>query len=149
MLHPVRPTRTRPISVSVAVVLEHIVRPPGLVTPVGYSHVTVGTGRVVAIAGQLPVDADGALVGADALAQARQVFANLDAALVAAGASAANLLRFGFFVTDLADVVAIREAREEYLGDLPRPASSLVQVAGLVIPGARLEVDAIAVLPSD
>lgn len=117
--------------------------------PVGYSHVTVGTGRVVAISGQLPVDADGVLVGADAAAQARQVFANLDAALVAAGATSAHLLRFGFFVTDLADVAAIRAARDEYLGDLPRPASSLVQVAGLVLPGARLEVDAIAVLPPE
>ena len=129
--------------------IEHIARPAGLVTPVGYSHVTVGTGRVVAIAGQLPVDADGNLVGADAQEQARQVFANLDTALAAAGATSAHLLRFGFFVTNLDDVAGIRVARDEYLGDLPRPASSLVQVAGLVLPGARLEVDAIAVLPSD
>lgn len=128
--------------------IEHIARPAGLVTPVGYSHVTVGTGRVVAIAGQLPVNADGVLVGADAEEQARQVFANLDTALAAAGATSAHLLRFGFFVTDLADVPGIRVARDEYLGDLPRPASSLVQVAGLVLPGARLEVDAIAVLPA-
>jgi enamine deaminase RidA (YjgF/YER057c/UK114 family) len=56
----------------------------------------------------------------DALAQARQVFAN---------------------------ITAVRTARDEFVVGGPPPASSLVQVAGLVLPGALLEIDALAVLP--
>lgn len=113
----------------------------------GYSHVTAGVGRLVAVSGQLPVDGAGDIVGADALTQARQVFANIGTALAAAHATQADLLRLNYYVLDLADVPAIRTARDEFLaGDAP-PASSLVQVVGLVLPGALLEVDALAVTP--
>jgi enamine deaminase RidA (YjgF/YER057c/UK114 family) len=61
-----------------------------------------------------------------------------------AGAYRANLIRLGCFLTDLADLDAFRQARDEYLGDGPRPASTLVQVAALVVPGARIEIDALA-----
>lgn len=116
----------------------------GLPTPNGYSHAVTANGPIVVISGQLPVDATGALVGTAGLDQARQVFANLDTALRAAGAYRANLIRLGCFLTDLADLDAFRQARDEYLGDGPRPASTLVQVAALVVPGARIEIDALA-----
>jgi len=129
--------------------MEHFERPAGLGPANGYSHVVAATGRLVTVSGQLPVDSEGAIVGAgDPLAQARQVFANLDFALAAAGAQPHEIMRLTVFLTDLADLVAFRTARDEFIGDGPAPASSLVQVLGLVLPEARIEVDALAVTPS-
>jgi len=128
--------------------LHHLARPTGLPPAHGYSHAVVAAAgsEVVAVSGQLPAGADGTLVGADdALAQAHQVFANLARALAAAGSDAGHVLRLGFYLTDLGDLGAVRAARDAFLGEHPEPASSLVQVAGLVLPGARLEVDALAV----
>jgi enamine deaminase RidA (YjgF/YER057c/UK114 family) len=126
---------------------EHFERPDGLSPVNGYSHAVAGTGRLAAVSGQLPVDANGALVDpADPLAQARQVFANIGAALAGAGASPSDIVKFTYFVLDIADVPAVRVARDEFLGDGPKPASSLVQVGALTLPGARLEIEALAVL---
>ncbi|MDQ1574537.1 MAG: hypothetical protein QOH44_2096 [Actinomycetota bacterium] len=126
--------------------IEHFSSPEGLPPTSGFSHATAGTGRIVAISGQLPLDADGNLVDeSDVLIQARQVFRNLRTALKAAGAKPADILRFGFFLTDLDDLDAVRAARDEFVGEGAHPASTLVKVAGLVIPGARLEVDALAI----
>ena len=62
--------------------MEHFERPAGLGPANGYSHVVAAAGRLVAVSGQLPVDGDGAIIGTgDPLAQARQVFANLEFAL--------------------------------------------------------------------
>ena len=127
--------------------IQYYERPTGMGPVNGYSHATSGTGRLVAVSGQLPVDADGNLVStSDALAQARQVFANVGTALRAAGAGPEHLLRFNYYVLDLADVPVIRTARDEFLDSQPGPASSLVQVAGLVLPGAKFEIDALAVV---
>lgn len=129
--------------------IERFDRPAGMPLVTGYSHVTAGTGRLVTVSGQLPVDGDGTLVHpSDALVQARCVFENLALALRAAGARPADVLRLGFFLVDLADLGAVRAARDEFLGGGPVPASTLVQVAGLVLPGARVEVDALAVTPT-
>ena len=126
--------------------IQHFERPEGMPPAHGYSHAVAGTGRLVAVSGQLPIDRDGTLVDpTDPLAQARQVFANLVAALGAAGAGPQDVVRLTFFLTDLADLDAVRTARDEFIGDGPAPASSLVQVSGLVLSAARFEVDALAV----
>jgi enamine deaminase RidA (YjgF/YER057c/UK114 family) len=128
-------------------VIDHLPQPDGLPPANGYSHAVVASGRMVVVSGQLPLDAGGTLVGeSDPLAQARQVFANLARALNAAGATPATVVRLGFFLVDLADLADVRAARDEFLDAGPAPASSLVQVAGLVVPGARVEIDALAVV---
>ncbi|WP_372496573.1 RidA family protein [Nocardioides astragali] len=77
----------------------------------GCSHAVAGTGRLVAVSGQLPVDDAGAIVDADdALIQARQVFANLTRALGAAGAKPSDVIRLTCFLTDLADLGSVRRA---------------------------------------
>ena len=69
-------------------------RPDGVAPGNGYSHVVTGPGQWVAIAGQVALDADGKFVGVgDPAAQARQVFANLDACLTAAGATFADVVK--------------------------------------------------------
>lgn len=54
----------------------------------------------------------------------------------------------GYFLTDLADLPVVRGVRDRYLDPDRLPASSLVQVAGLVHPDFRVEIDAVAVVES-
>lgn len=127
-------------------VIQHFKRPDGLPPVNGYSHVVAGEGRLIAVSGQLPIGPDGAIVSAtDALAQARQVFTNLNGALRAADAGPQDVIRLTFFLTDLADLDAVRTARDEFFEGHNWPASSLVQVGRLVLPDARVEIDALAV----
>ncbi|MFC1402927.1 MULTISPECIES: RidA family protein [Streptacidiphilus] len=115
----------------------------------GYSHAVAAAGTVVAVSGQVPLDAEGRLVGeGDAAAQVRQVFRNLVAALGAAGAGLEHVVKLTVFLTDLGDLPAFRQARDEFLDPKRLPASSLVQVAGLVHPGFLAEIDALAVIPT-
>jgi enamine deaminase RidA (YjgF/YER057c/UK114 family) len=126
--------------------MEHYVRPDGLPPVSGYSHAVAATGRLVVISGQVPADEDGMPVGLDdPAAQVRQVFENLATALGAAGAQLDQVVKLTVYLTDLADLPVFRHVRDEYiLADRP-PASSLVQVSGLVRPEFRIEVDALAV----
>jgi reactive intermediate/imine deaminase len=125
---------------------EHVLRPDGSPPSNGYSHVVSATGRLVFVSGQVPLDSDGRLVGADAESQADQVFRNIGVALASAGASFADVVKLTFFLTDLTDLPVVREVRDRYVAIDAPPASSLVQVAGLVSPDFRVEVEAVAVV---
>jgi enamine deaminase RidA (YjgF/YER057c/UK114 family) len=128
--------------------LEHHQSPPGMSPGVGYSHAVAGAGRLVAIAGQVAMDAEGNLVGeGDPGAQAEQVFRNLGLALAAAGASFAHVVKFGIFVTDVGFLPAIREVRDRYIDTERPPASTAVQVVSLFRPGYLVEIEALAVVP--
>jgi len=129
------------------VAIERFPDGAGLPPANGYSHIVAGDGQLIVISGQLPLDADGRLVGGpDPLLQAEQVFANLRRALEIASATPADVVRLGFFLLDLGDLAQVRVARDRFLGAGPQPASSLAQVSGLVVTGARIEVDALAVV---
>ncbi|MDL5204706.1 RidA family protein [Streptomyces sp. ALI-76-A] len=128
--------------------LTRIPAPDGVFPAAQYSHVVLGTGRLVAVSGQLPLDADGGLVGAgDPAAQARQVFENLRRCLAGAGATFDDVLRLTYFVTDMAHLPAIRAARAAHIPDDQLPAASAVQVAALVRPEFLMEIEALAVVP--
>lgn len=128
--------------------MQHIVRPEGSPPVNGYSHAVAFTGTMVAVSGQVPLDGAGRLVGEnDAEAQVRQVFANLATALEAAGSGLAHVVKLTVYLTDLGDLPAFRRVRDELQDPAHPPASSLVQVAGLVSPDFRVEVDALAVVP--
>lgn len=130
--------------------MQHFVRPEGTPPVNGYSHAVAFAGPMVAVSGQVPVDAQGQLVGAgDAQAQVRQVFTNLVTALAAAGTGMEHVVKLTVFLTDLADLDAFRQVRDEYLDMARPPACSLLQVAGLVHPAFRVEIDALAALPSN
>ena len=99
------------------------------------------------VAGLLPVDGNGDLVGGeDAVAQAEHVLADLGAVLEAGGCTFADVAKVSVYLTDVADRAAINPVRERAFG-AARPASTLVEVSALAIPGAKVEIDAIAVLP--
>ena len=127
--------------------MEHYVRPDGMPPVNGYSHAVAFQGRLVAVSGQVPLDADGRLVGrGDPEAQARQVFTNLEAALGAAGATMDHVVKLTVFLTDMADLAAFRKVRDEFIRADTPPASSLVRVSGLVNPEFRIEVEALAAI---
>ncbi|WNM31419.1 RidA family protein [Streptomyces sp. Li-HN-5-11] len=121
--------------------------PDGVAPAAQYSHVVMGTGRLVAVSGRLAVDEDGELVGeGDPAAQARQVFENLRRCLAAAGATFEDVVKLTYFVTDMAHMPAIRAARVEHIPDDRLPASSAAQVAALVRPEFLMEIEAFAVV---
>ncbi|MET8556785.1 RidA family protein [Streptomyces sp. NPDC004959] len=126
---------------------HHHVRPPGSPPVNGYSHAVAVPGPLVVVSGQVPLDAEGALVGEnDTEAQVRQVYANLATALEAAGSDLAHVVKYTFFLTDLArDLPVLRAVRDEHQDPARPPASSLVQVAALVHPAFRVEIEALAV----
>lgn len=122
--------------------------PDTLVAPNGYSHaVSVAAGRTVYVSGQIAVNAKGELVGgSDVGAQAEQVFANLDTALNAAGASFADVVKLTIYVTDMNQIKALRAARDKRIDARRPPASTAVEVSRFVKEGVLVEVDAIAVV---
>ncbi|MFF9029131.1 RidA family protein [Streptomyces iakyrus] len=127
--------------------VTRIPAPDGVAAAPQYSHVVSGTGRFVAIAGQLPLDEQGRLVGeGDPTAQAHQVFENLRRCLAAAGATFDDVVKLTFFVTDMAHMPALRVARAGHIPDDRLPAASAVQVAALVRPEFLMEVEAFAVV---
>ncbi|WP_062648584.1 RidA family protein [Streptomyces maremycinicus] len=126
------------------------VNPPGLSPPVGFSHAVVATGeRIVFLAGQTALDAEGKIVGESLPEQFTRALTNLLAALKAAGGSAADLARVTVYVTDVA---AYRERAAE-LGAIWResagrdyPAMAVVGIVRLWDEQALVELDGFAVL---
>jgi enamine deaminase RidA (YjgF/YER057c/UK114 family) len=123
--------------------------PPELGTPPGYSQVVdVSANRIIFIAGQTALDRDGNLVGKnDFAAQAEQVFRNLAVALKASGCTAANLVKFTVFLTDMGNLGRYRDVRNRFFASVtPRaaPAVTLVEVSKLYGPDFMIEIEAIA-----
>src|SRR5256885_12673657 len=124
--------------------------PPALSKPTGYTHIVEVTGpaKTIYISGQIAYDKDGKLVGAgDMKAQAEQVFKNLQAALDAAGAKFADVVKMNSYITDMSKIQAVRDVRARYFKDAT-PASTFVEVKGLVRPELLLEIEVIAAVPA-
>ena len=111
-------------------------------------RVEAGDAVWIHVSGQIAIDAGGNLVGpGDMRAQTRQVFENLKAILEANGATFADAVKIGTYLTTLDDLAGMREVRSEYLTAEP-PASTAVQVVALVVPQALIEIDLVAVVPA-
>ncbi|HZQ72443.1 MAG TPA: RidA family protein [Burkholderiales bacterium] len=112
-----------------------------------YSH-AVRAGEQLYISGQIARDLDGKLVGdGDVVAQYRHVWASLGTVLAAAGLGYEHLVKTTTYVVGEANVPAIRALRKELAPPKP-PASTMLVLPALAIPGALVEVDAIAVFPA-
>ena len=122
--------------------------PPTLSKPTGYTHIVEVTGpaKTVYISGQIALDKAGNVVGArDMKAQAEQVFKNLEAALRAAGAKFADVVKMNTYITDMDKAPVVREVRARYFGETT-PASTLVEIVHLARPECMLEIEVIAVV---
>jgi len=80
--------------------------------------------------------------GDDVAAQTRQVFRNMQLVLDAAGASFADILKVTVYLLDVNDRAKINPVRKEFFGDA-RPASTLIGIKELAIPGMKVEIEAV------
>ncbi len=114
------------------------------------SHYTDATrfGDLLFISGCAPLDGEGNLVGGDDVAaQTRQVLLNIEAILAAAGATFADVLKVIVYLLDVDDRAKINPVRQEFFGD-HRPCSTLIGISGMAVPGMKVEIEAIAGIPS-
>jgi 2-iminobutanoate/2-iminopropanoate deaminase len=124
---------------------EH--RVAGLPEAISHYADAVSAAGLLFVSGIVPVDADGALVGADdVVAQARRIFEIMDAVLADAGCSFADVVRVTVYLIDVDDRTRINPVRQEVFGET-LPASTLVEVSRLAVPGALVEIECVAALP--
>jgi len=122
-------------------------RPEGLVHSPAFSHVAVVPpgATTVYVGGQNSVDADGALVGADDVAaQSARALENAGVALAAAGATFADVVQWTVLFVDGVDLAAAYGAIAPVLAAEEPPLVLGARVAGLGVPGALIEVSAVA-----
>ena len=126
------------------------IRPEGWPRPKGYSNGMAARGEVLAIAGMIGWDERERLVSSEFGPQFRQALANVLAVVAAAGGRPEDLVSLTVYVTDkqeyLADLGAVGAAYRALMGR-HYPAMALVQVADLLEPGAKVEIQGLAVLP--
>ena len=123
-----------------------LLRPEGLVQSPAFTHVAVVPpgATTVYVGGQDAVDGEGTLIGGDDVAaQTRQVMANLHVALAAAGASVQDLVMLTILLVEGADLAAAYPVAAAAL-EGAAPLVTAAFVAGLGVPGALLEVSAVA-----
>lgn len=121
-----------------------LINPAGLPAFVkGYSH-GVAAGDFIFVSGQLSLDEEGELVGkGDIEAQTAQVFKNVQTVLEAGGLGLSDVVYVTVYINDLADYPGYAKAYQAAFGD-HTPARATVQ-CGLVVPGALVEAQAVAV----
>jgi enamine deaminase RidA (YjgF/YER057c/UK114 family) len=127
------------------------ITPPNFPKPRGYAHGVVASGQTLHVSGQIAWDANALLVSTDFATQFLQALDNFVAVVRAAGGGTEHIVKLLVFVTDLdAYRNATKEIGEGWRARLGRhyPAMSLVKVAGLLEPGAMVEIEGVAVLPS-
>jgi enamine deaminase RidA (YjgF/YER057c/UK114 family) len=125
-------------------------QPKGWSQPKGYTNGIAAAGRLVFVAGQIGWSDNAELVSADFVAQVERALENVVAVLAEAGAEPRHLVRMNWYVTDKAEYVARqREIGEAYRRVVGRhfPAMTLLVVKDLLEPGAKVEIEATAVIP--
>jgi reactive intermediate/imine deaminase len=118
-------------------------RVAGLAEPISHYCDAVEWGNLLFISGVAPIDASGRVVSDDPAEQTRQIFRNMKLVLEAAGASFADILKVTVYLTDVADRKKINPVRQEFFG-AARPASTLIGIDELALPGMKVEIEAIA-----
>jgi enamine deaminase RidA (YjgF/YER057c/UK114 family) len=131
-------------------VTHEILQPAGWMRPRGYSNGVAATGRQIFLSGQIGWDAECRVVSDRFSEQVRQALRNILSVLAAAGARSEHLVRLTWFVTSRAEYLAeaseIGAAYREVVGR-HYPAMSVVEVSALVEAGAKVEIEATAVIP--
>jgi 2-iminobutanoate/2-iminopropanoate deaminase len=123
------------------------IRVQSLAEPISHFTDAVKAGGFLHVSGIVPVDGQGRLVGRDdVVAQTRQVFENMRAVLRAGGCGFEDVVKVTVFLTDIDDRPLINPVRQEVFGST-RPASTLVEVLRLAVPGAKVEIECVALVP--
>lgn len=127
-----------------------VINPSHFPKPRGYSNGILAQGRVLHVAGQIAWDKDARIVSPDFATQFLQALDNVIAVVREAGGATEHIVKLVAYVTDLEAyrnaTSAIGEGWRARM-DKFYPAMSLVKVAGLLEPGALVEIEGVAVLP--
>ena len=127
-----------------------ILKPEGWLRPSGYSYGVAARGRTVFVAGTVGWNQDDAFETDDLVGQVQKALSNIVAVLAEAGAKPAHITRMTWYVVDCREYAARRpEIGAVYRAEIGDcyPAMTLVQVAALLEQGAKVEVEATAVIP--
>ncbi|PKP85136.1 MAG: enamine deaminase RidA [Alphaproteobacteria bacterium HGW-Alphaproteobacteria-2] len=127
-----------------------VLQPPGWARPKGYANGVTARGTMVFVAGQVGWDETETFRSADFADQGEQALKNIVAILAQAGAGPQHIVRLTWFVTDTAEYLA----SQQRLGAAYRrvigahfPAMSVIGIMALYETGAKLEIEATAVIP--
>jgi len=124
---------------------------PGVAKPFGVFSTAAweGDGAALHIAGTVSQDADGKPVAVgDVGGQTRQILVNIRTVLESVGGTLDDVVSITVYVTDLSGLKQIHEVRSQFFKP-PFPASTLVQVSGLVKPEYLIEIAAVASIPKN
>lgn len=123
------------------------IRIAALGEPVSHYTEAVRFGDLLYVSGIVAMDPDGNVVGVgDAAAQTRRIFDNMKLILDAVGAGFEDVLKVNVYLRSIEDRPVINPIREEVFGDA-RPASTLVEVAKLILPDLLVEIEAVVGIP--
>jgi enamine deaminase RidA (YjgF/YER057c/UK114 family) len=127
-----------------------ILLPPGWPRPKGYANGVSANGRVIVTAGMVGWTAEETFECADLAGQFRQILVNMLAILAEDGAEPEHIVRMTCYVTDLAEyrtsLGQIGAAWRDLIGR-NFPAMAVIGVTALVEPQAKVEIEAMAVVP--
>ena len=130
--------------------MNKVLQPEGWVKPVGYSNGVAAKGRLVFVAGQIGWNARGEFEIDDFVGQFRQCLKNIVAVLAEAGAEPAHITSMTWYFIDkqdyLTNLKAIGAAYREVIGR-HYPAMTAMQIAALIEDRAKIEIQAMAVVP--
>ncbi len=119
---------------------------PGSLPRAGIFSHALRVGQELYIGAQLPTNPDGRLAGEDVETQASTSFRHMQAVLDEAGGTWAHLVKLNIYLTDLSHADVVLAVRNRFISS-PYPATTLVEINRLVIPGAFLIIDGVAVIP--
>ncbi|MFO0992703.1 MAG: RidA family protein [Hyphomicrobiales bacterium] len=126
-----------------------ILQPPNWPRPKGYANGIAAEGRIIVTGGVVGWNTAG-VFPESFVDQAAQVFVNIRAILAEGGAEPSHLIRLTWYLTDIDEYLAnqrgLGKAYRDHLGT-HYPAMAAVQVARLIEPKAKLEIEATAVVP--
>jgi enamine deaminase RidA (YjgF/YER057c/UK114 family) len=124
-----------------------IISPDDLFQSPAFSHGVSKAGRLLYVAGQLPLDAEGNCVGVgDIAAQVDRVWFQIERVLAEAGGSLADLVKITSYIVDPEHVRPVVDSRLTRFEPGRVPASALLIVAGLARPEFLVEIEGVAIL---
>lgn len=128
---------------------RELLHPVGWPRPKGYAYGVVAEGRVVCLSGIIGWDAQGRLVGDDLVSQTRQALTTIASLVREAGGAPSDIVRMTWYVVDKREYLAAQEPLGAAYRDIIGrhfPAMTVVEVAGLLEDGARVEIEVTAIL---
>jgi len=130
--------------------MHDILQPEGWAKPIGYSNGVAARGRQIYVGGQIGWNGQGQFESDDFVEQVRQTLENVVAVLAAGGAGPEHVTTMTWYFTDKAEYLAnLKGIGRVYRDVMGRnfPAMAAMQVAALVEDRAKIEIQAIAVVP--